>query len=896
MYRQRFFTIMLVIILIVLNLALPPDITHADGIVVTSTTDSGPGTLRQAILAAEGNPGPDTITFDPTIFPESSPVTIILDTPLPALTDSSGGTTIDGNGGVIITTSLSFEELWDHRPLGLEIHSNNNTIRGLQIHNFWTAIYINNAQNNIVGGSEPSQRNVIYNNRFRGIDLDGPQTAYNSVIGNYIGTNSDGTEAQSGTQDIGVYMGHGAHDNIIGGITSEERNIISGNTFVGVAIENTTTTNNRIIGNYIGTDYTGMSAIPNFRGGVGIGSNATGNYVGGTEAGSGNVISGHTVGTDHGIRISQTSGNYVYGNIIGLTAGGSAPLPNGTGICLEFGASNNVIGGPDENMRNIISGNSQSGISIADSDGNLIKGNFIGTDPTGTEAIGNTNYGVYIGNSVNNLIGGTEPGEGNLISGGHVRGILINGSVASNNSILGNIIGTDISGTVPLGNTDGIRITNAHDNIIGGTIDIAGNLISGNDVFGIVITGVNATGNRVLGNYIGTNYSGSSILGNGTTGILIDSSASENVIGGSTPGAGNLISGNGLRGIHIANGSSYNQAQGNFIGTDVTGTIDLGNGADGIMIHNSAYNTIGGLESGACNIISGNDDDGISILVDGSNGNEIIGNKIGTDVTGTAVLGNLKGVQIWAAPYNNVSNNIIHHNINYGVLIDNVTAVGNTITQNSITGNGIGNPGRGIYLRNDANQNIISPVITEVTSTQVIGTASSPDGSIIEIFKDNADQGEVYIGTTTILSGYFSYSGSIPSEGLGGYLTATVTDSLGNTSEFSIPVLNNLGTQTTPDEQIEEIQEIFDESVDSGDLVGEGPGNSSRGRIKAIENMLQRVEELIDDGRVDEAIQQLEDILKKVDGNPKPPDFISGNEATHFAELIQNLIDDLKNL
>ena len=761
---------------------------------VTSTSDSGFESLREAIIAANDTVGSDTIAFEPAVFLPTSPATITLTSPLPALTDNAG-TTMDGNGGVIITGSTD-------TFVGMTIRSSNNIIRGLQLNGLRLGIEFDRLtvnSDNIIGGTMPGQRNVISNNWVAGISLSGANTFNNTVVGNYIGLNSYGTAAL-GSQDVGVDIVRGAHDNIIGGSTPGERNIISGNTFVGIRISDTEedgTTNNHIQGNYIGTDYSGMLAIPNNRGGIGIGQNATGNFIGGTVPGSGNVISGNTGLTPHGIRFSQANGNYIYGNIIGLTADALAPLPNGYGIRLESEANNNIIGGPSENMRNIISGNNNSGISIAGTGGNIIQGNFIGTDASGTAALKNTIYGIYIGgNSINNLVGGIEPGSGNIISGGHVRGISISGTTASNNRVLGNFIGTDISGTVALGNEDGIRISDAPNNIIGGTETGESNVISGNNVFGIVISNSSATGNQILGNKIGTDLSGTVALGNGTTGIFVGSSASGNIIGGTTTGAGNLISSNSHRGIQVSDGASNNQILGNFIGTDVTGTVDLGNGGDGIMIHSAPDNIIGGTASGARNLISGNDDDGVSVLAASATGNQIIGNYIGTDLNGVNAIGNFRGVQIADAPGNTIFSNLIHHNTIEGVLIQTSGAVNDTLTQNSITANGDGLSEKGIIVRDGANYNIAAPIITDVTISQVTGTSTAPDGSIIEIFQDPGDQGEVYIGSTSVSGGAFTFNGTPPPGATGGYLTVTVTDPAGNTSEFSLPVLNNLSTST----------------------------------------------------------------------------------------------------
>ena len=96
-----------------------------------------------------------------------------------------------------------------------------------------------------------------------------------------------------------------------------------------------------------------------------------------------------------------------------------------------------------------------------------------------------------------------------------------------------------------------------------------------------------------------------------------------------------------------------------------------------------------------------------------------------------------------------------------------------------------------------------------------------------------------------------------------------------------------------PQQQIDNIQAVFDAAVADGDLAGDGPGSSAGGRLKALRNMLERAEELIADGLTAEARQQLEDAYKRVDDNPKPPDFATGSEADTLAGMIQSLIDSL---
>jgi hypothetical protein len=137
---------------------------------------------------------------------------------------------------------------------------------------------------------------------------------------------------------------------------------------------------------------------------------------------------------------------------------------------------------------------------------NQITGCFIGTDPSGSAQAPNGNNGVFIGGATNNVIGGAMAGAGNLISGNTKDGVWINGADAQGNLIEGNIIGANLAGTAPQPNgLDGVRIDEgASNNTIGGNIANSGNLISGNTGNGIRITDENTDNNFVLGNGIGT--------------------------------------------------------------------------------------------------------------------------------------------------------------------------------------------------------------------------------------------------------------------------------------------------------------------------------------------------------------------------------------------------------
>ena len=188
-------------------------------------------------------------------------------------------------------------------------------------------------------------------------------------------------------------------------------------------------------------------------------------------------------------------------------------------------------------------------------------------------------------------------------------------------------------------------------NTVGGTTATARNLISGNQEGGVAIYGGSAVNDLVEGNYIGTDITGTVALGNAYSGVYVGSgslfsdnppgSASDNTIGGTAPGAGNVISANGNWGIWVSgDGATGNLIQGNKIGTDLTGTMALENKYSAVEIDGGAANTIGGTTAGAGNVISANGHQGVLITGDGATGNLIQGNEIGTDVAGTVALGN----------------------------------------------------------------------------------------------------------------------------------------------------------------------------------------------------------------------------------------------------------------
>jgi hypothetical protein len=426
-------------------------------------------------------------------------------------------------------------------------------------------------------------------------------------------------------------------------------------------------------------------------------------------------------------------------------------------------------------------------------DGNVVEGNYLGTGVTGTSRMGNS-VGVLIEGS-NNRVGGTTAAQANLISGNDVGVAIFSGS---NNLVLGNAIGTDVTGTASLGNGVGLDIGGSN-NLIGGTTPQARNLISGNRDRGVKIEGA---GIRVQGNYIGTDVTGTHAVGN-DYGVTI-AAGSNNLIGGADAGDGNLISGNRFEGVEVQATQSGNTIQGNFVGTDVTGAVALGNGFYGISISSGSHNLIGGTQAGAGNVISGNGWHGIIITSFNGNGrNQIEGNLIGTDVTGTQALGNGRdGVHIQRDNNDTVggeapgASNVIAFNGGDGVLVDR--ASGNAVLGNAIFANG----NLGIELLNGANQNQAAPVLSSATtdgaSTTVSGTLTSTPNTTftLQFFtSDPADPsgrqqvlGSVVVTTDADGNASFAATFAVAIDP-GKFLTATATDSANNTSAFAAGVL-----------------------------------------------------------------------------------------------------------
>jgi parallel beta-helix repeat protein len=698
---------------------------------VTTTADVGPGSLRAAIYYATDHPG-TTIRFniatnDPGY--SNGVFNIHLTGLLPPLVAS--GTVIDGSTEpgfagkplIFVDGSQMIPEAYaPGSATGLLIYSSDNQIKNLSFSGF----------------------------NWNGLTLLYPDATNNTISGCWFGLDFTGTHAAPNAYQ-GILIAAGASGNLIGSTNPDGsgRNVLSGNAQYGIFITDSNTTGNVVLGNYIGTDFSGSNALANGLSGILIGNGSSSNTVGSTNPVGRNIISGNT---QYGIYLTNTTGNVISGNYLGMNATGIAALANQkSGIAL-FGGSQNLIGGTGAGAGNVLSGNGEYGIDIGNpvATGNLVQGNLIGLDATGTNGIGNgIGYGGLIleGGATNNTVGGTVPGARNVISGNNPAGVFFNGANTSGNLVEGNYVGTDGTGTNAVPNTlAGIYLPfGTAGNVIGGTVAGARNVISGNGSYGVYLASPATSGNVVEGNYIGISPDGTQVVGSTFAGIIIFAGANSNLIGGAVTGAGNVISGFFGYGVYIDNvGTSGNWIEGNDIGTDATGTNALPN-STGLIIFGGTTNNIIGLKP------------------DGSG-----------------------------------SGNQIAFNYGDGVLVGDTNTAGIGIRGNSIFGNG----GLGIDLVNGGNNLQSFPVITNAvgyaTSTIVSGTLHSLTNAafLIDVYHNpaaNPTEGEFYAGTvnvTTDGSGNASFALTNNTGNYAGqYVTATATSATGDTSEFSAGLL-----------------------------------------------------------------------------------------------------------
>ncbi len=348
---------------------------------------------------------------------------------------------------------------------------------------------------------------------------------------------------------------------------------------------------------------------------------------------------------------------------------------------------------------------------------------------------------------------------------------------------------------------------------------------------GIVLNGGNTI---IAGNFIGTNPTGTAPLANGN-GIVLNGGASGNTVGGTAAGARNVISGNtGGSGVGIqSSGTTGNTVEGNYIGTDAAGTAALANAFGVNILGGATNNTVGGTAAGAGNVISGNTSSGVLIQSSGTSGNVVEGNLVGTNVAGTAAIANGNGVNIAGAASGNTvggtaagAGNVIAFNTVTGVTIGtnaaDSTAVNNAVLGNPIHDNGVAT---GIDLASDGvtpnganprafpNDGQNFPLLTAAFGTTVTGTLDSVPSAFfrIEFFASSSGapggrNGQTFLGfltSTTDGSGHsafiFTAPGALPT---GSVITATATNTttgpqLNDTSEFAAPLTIASGIAAT---------------------------------------------------------------------------------------------------
>lgn len=510
------------------------------------------------------------------------------------------------------------------------------------------------------------------------------------------------------------------------------------------------------------------------------------------------IVNNATLNTNSaGINIQWADHVSVTGCYIGTDATGTLAVPNSQAGVYAYFANRFTLGGTGANEGNLISGNGGYGVFFWFADTASVYGNLVGTDETGANSIPNA-QGMFIWHCQAVTIGGNTAAHRNIVSGNTNSGIQL--SSGGSHNVYGNYIGTDINGTVAVPNGVGVHVQVDSSNV-GGILPGQGNLISGNSQHGITIFATNEGENTVKGNLIGTDVSGLNALPNQTHGINFHA-VSKTTIGGLVPEARNILSGNGGSGISVFD-SDTTYIVGNYIGTDITGVAALPNQQSGIRIFAAFHTYIGNASPTGANVISGNMGEGIRITGTGANPDSTIiqYNFIGTDATGLVNLANSGyGISIGSNAVGNKiggtapgAGNIITNNLQGGVMVNGATAINNMIYRNSI----FANTGPGIRL-NNGNYNQVAPDLTGFAAgpgnTSIFGNFTSAPNTTyrLEFFTSNGyGQGKTFIGTTTITTdagGAYLLNEVVPVTLTAAepVLSATATDPAGNTSAFGI--------------------------------------------------------------------------------------------------------------
>ncbi len=621
-----------------------------------------------------------------------------------------------------------------------------------------------------------------------------------------------------GNQVVGVVIGGGTL--VPYQATVGLSNVISANGGNGVGLYGAN--DNQIAMNYIGTDATGTLDRGNAGNGILVTAAAMRNLIGGEATGGndptggvfvrppqGNLISGNNA---NGVLIAAAATqNQLSGNFIGTDASGNSAVGNTVdGVAIQNANGNSLIGcralqNPFV-FYNVIGGNGGNGLRVTNANNTTIQANFFGVGADNNTAVGNALNGVLVeGTSANTLMGGPIP-LGNVDAANGQNGIVVR-DTASGFVSYNTFCGLAAFSTNPnLGNgKDGMLITTT-----GGKILIRTNVVTRNGDDGIEVSG-DARDVTVVGNIIGLSTQGNQPMGNVGNGVEVGGTAHNIVVGGLQPNFNiiphNAISANGGNGVAVV-GAAYNVwVNHGYIGTDLLGQAAFGNAGDGVYLGpGTRATTIGSVDPSLLTVISGNLGDGVEL--NGTRGNTVIGTLIGTDAAGLLPLPNSDNGVVLINSSNNMIGrissgpsgqagglaNLIAFNSGNGVCV--LSGSGNGICENSIYGNAV----LGIDLSPGANLNQAAPVLTSVQTlplgVQVAGTLTSRPNTTftIEFFANdtNGPSGRVYLGSlkvTTNAAGTaaFTFYGQHPPAGAS-FITATATDPLNNSSEFSAAV------------------------------------------------------------------------------------------------------------
>ena len=770
-------------------------------------------TLRAAIQAENAN----SVDSAPITFtlPASANGTIQPATPLPALT--AAGVTIDATPGPGGAVTLDGANVSGSATVGLELSGAGETVKDLVLQEWPTAIKIDSAAggdvltgnvispssatvnlgvdvegspNNQIGGAATGDGNTIENTP-SAILINGAAASGNLIQGNLIGTDTTGSVFEGVTNGIVIINASGttvggssatpgaAPGNVIDGRqTSGVGGLTSGGYAVGVGGVTTTVTATTVEGNAIGMFANGSEPSGSYAGfGLGVESAGltSGTVVGGSSPGEGNVITGAAQAAVY-VDGTSVTGTQVLGNLIGTDLTGlAAPAPNGSPIgVFVAGANHTTIGTPGAGA-NVITAQPGGGVGVLTAAvpvtynqvtpptvlpgtnqtattamSTLISGNIIGPLANGTSLPSGTLQPVGI-----SLAGiGDTAGPNNQISGNQI-GVRVSGN---NESVLGNLIGTNGSGVTALPNGTGVTVTGT-----GAQIGVPGsraNTISGN-LNELVLSadatvqnnliGTTALGNAPIGSFTGTLPEGMTGTFENPEAVFAYASAAGSQIGGTQPGSGNVISGNPSDGLDL---DSAVVVQGNNIGVGANGSTAVPNSGDGIDVDKQA--TLGAIFPG------------------------------GTGMTAA------------------VGGNIIANNTKAGIEVQPGTSAVSALSD-SIYGNGLG----GIALDGGANEGIVAPSLIKATqagdgstSLQVVANSVDVGGSLQVFVADSCTstsaQGKTLLDTISV-----PYAGilipELPLQPVGTALTATITHGSGasaSTSQFSTCITVEAGPAT----------------------------------------------------------------------------------------------------